>query len=196
MAFIVSLITDAIVADLTDALSMEDASGSNLVRLGRLQDSPEEYKNPILVHENDPTDPGKWTHGRIKHAPIIGFPYDLITPGYFEQQGTEAYYRRFTIELVLFLTNQGLERDPAKKIIDLVHGRCIHGLRGSSRLPGLKDEFGELVMDCTHGVAKSEMTLSGGPPDSWIGNGKIWFEVWTMLPPVAFSLNQLNIQES
>ena len=182
MAFIVSLITDAIVQDLAEALAKPDASGSNLVRLGRLQDSPEEYQNPILVHENDPTDPGKWAHSRVKHAPIIGFPYDLLTPGYFEIGGSEMYYRRFTIELMLFLTQAGYDRNTAKKVIDLVHGRCIHALRNSKRIPGLHDEFGEHAVACKNGVGSSEMVMSGGPPDSWIGRGKIWFEVQTQLP--------------
>jgi hypothetical protein len=179
MAFIVSMITEAIVADLTDVLSTDDDSGSNLVRIGRLQDDPQAYDNPILVHENDPFDLGEsWGHQQYQNPGLTR----SLWMGSVEIGGSELYLRRFTIELRLYLTARGLTRDQAKNIIDLVHGRCIHALRDSVRIPNLVDEFGEVALMCKNGVVKSRMRLNGGPPDDWIGDGRIWFQVITQLP--------------
>jgi len=52
VAFIISLIADAIREDLTEAFDTEGLAKSELIRLGRLMDDPEGYENPICVHEN------------------------------------------------------------------------------------------------------------------------------------------------
>jgi hypothetical protein len=183
VAFIVTLLTDAIIADLTDALNQPDNSGSTLVRLGPLQEDPENYKNPILVYENDPLQPDSWPHEQYRE-PLPNSPFTTrLFPGNFEIGGTELYYRRFLIELNLYLTRKGLNRSEAKATIDLVHGRCVNALRMSTRIPGLADEFKERVaMPPRNGVVKSRMLLKGGPPTDWIGDGKIWFQVLTSLP--------------
>jgi hypothetical protein len=183
VAFIVSLISDAMVEDLTEALANTgDDAHSELIRIGRLQDDPEEYDNPILVHENDPNDPDGWCHEQLKQPPLQGPYASNAFRGYFELGGSEMYVRRFTVELKVYLTREGMERKDAKRVMDLVHGRAVHALRNSVRIPGLKDEFGEFALLCKNGVAKSRMMLNGGPPDSWIGEGRIWFEVYTQLP--------------
>jgi hypothetical protein len=189
LAFIVSLISDAIVDDLTDALDEVQADPiyqwdySNLVRIGRLQDDPEDYVNPILVHENDPEDPEGWPHEQYR-APAATGPWQMprYLLGEIENGGSELYYRRFSVELMLFLTRTGLDRDDAKQVIDLIHGKCIYGLRNSTRLGGLQDEYGEIVINHKNGVTKSYMRLNGGPPNQWIGQGKIWVQLLTQLP--------------
>lgn len=182
MAYIVSLIADAIVQDLTEAFDTEDLAASGLVRLGRLMDDPEGYDNPICVHENDPDDPNGWLHEQIRHPYSEGRNLSVFQPGYFEIGGSEVWVRRFTIELNVFLTREGLERDAAKAVIDTVHGRAIHTLRNSTRIIGLEDEYGEHVWMARCGVAKTRMLLSGGPPTNWIGRGKIWFQAFTQMP--------------
>ena len=179
MAFIVSLISSAIVEDLTDTLTTDDEAGSNLIRLGKLQDDPQNFDKPILVHENDPFDLGEgWCHQQYQNPALTR----SLWMGSIEIGGSELYLRRFTIELKLYLTGQGLTREEAKDIIDQVHGRCIHALRDSTRIPGLVDEFSEVALMCKNGVARSRMRLNGGPPDDWIGDGRIWFQVITQLP--------------
>lgn len=167
MAFIVSLILDEMILDLTDALETEGVGRAGLVRRGPLQESPVDLVTSCLVYENDPSTPNEWMHEQIN---------------YFEIGGSGLYKRRFTAELKIYLVNQGMERASAKETIDLVHGRAIHALRDSTRIPGLVDEFGETVLLCKNGVDKSRMVLSGGPDSSWIGEGKIWFTVYTELP--------------
>ncbi|NIV33086.1 MAG: hypothetical protein GWN58_27655 [Anaerolineae bacterium] len=182
MAFIVSLIADAIKADLEAAFSADDLAGSDLVRLGRLMDDPEGYENPICVHENDPDNPDAWLHEQVQSPSSQNRALNPFQSPWFEVGGSEVWVRRFTIELHIYLTREGLEREEAKAVIDTVHGRAIHALRNSARIPGLIDEYGEQVWMSRCGVAKSRMILAGGPPTNWIGRGKIWFQAFTHVP--------------
>lgn len=181
MAFIISLIADAIREDLTEAFDTEGLAKSELIRLGRLMDDPEGYENPICVHENDPDDLTGWLHEQVQSPSSQTRNLNPFQSPWFEIGGGEVWARRFTIELNVFLTREGLERDEAKAVIDTVHGRALHALRNSQRIPGLEDEYGEHVWMSRCGVAKSRMVLSGGPPTNWIGRGKLWFQVFTQL---------------
>jgi len=181
VAFIVSLIAEAIQGILEDAFEgIDDYSGSDLVRLGRLMDDPEGYENPICVHENDPDDPGEWLHQQATQLP--GHRTQWMPMGAFEIGGAEVWVRRFTVELNVYLTREGLEREAAKLVMDTVHGRAHHALHDENRLAGLRDEYGEVVWLSRNCVVKSRMVLSGGPPASWIGRGKLWIQVWTEMP--------------
>ena len=167
MAFIVSNIIDAMILDITDALMGAAIGLASVVRRGPLQEDPEDNVTSALVYENDPSDPDGWCHEMI---------YE-----YMELGGSSLYRRRFTVELRIFLTQEGYERADAKDAIDLIHGRAIEALRTSTRILACTDEFGEVVMYCKNGLDKSRMLLRGGPPDSWIGEGKLWFTVYTQL---------------
>jgi hypothetical protein len=180
MAFIVSLIEDAIVETLETAFSdTGDQAGSGSVTIGRLMDDPEGVENPIEVLENDPDQPNEWLHEQATALP--GHRLPGMPPAVFEIGGAETWARRFTVKLNVFLTREGLARGAAKEVINTVHGRAIHALRNSSLFPGMADEYGERVWQAEHCVVKSEMVLTGGPPTSWIGRGKLWVQFWTSL---------------
>lgn len=181
MAFIVSLIQEALKSDLLDALdSQVDGAGTGSVTLGRLMDDPEGTENPIEILENDPENPGDWLHQQATTLPGHRDQYAPI--GLWELGGSETWVRRFVVKFNVFLTREGYERDDAIDIINTVHGRIMHAVRNSARLPALQDEYGENVWMVRHSVAKSEVILSGGPPTSWIGRGKLWVQIWTQLP--------------
>lgn len=180
MAFIVSLIEAAI----TDALEaaffdVDGDANSSSITLGRLMDDPEQVDNPIEVFENDPDNPEDWLHKQATELP--GQKPQGGTLALFELSGAETWVRRFTVRLNVFLTREGLNRADAKEIINDVHGRAIHALRESDLFAGLADEYDERIWQHRHCVAKSEMVLTGGPPTSWIGRGKLWLQFWTML---------------
>lgn len=168
MAFIVSVISDAIIEQLRKELMTDDVAGAGLVRLGPLQDDPTDARINILVYENDREDPDGWIHEQKRDEIEIG--------------GTEMYKRRFTVQMQIYLNNQNLDRATAKEVIDLVHGRALHALRGSDIIAGVSDEFGERVIHSYNCVHKSRMLLRGGPPDSWIGEGKLWLSIETLIP--------------
>ena len=181
MAFIVSLIAAAIQETLEEAFAgIDDYSGSDLVRLGRLMDDPEGYENPICVHENDPEDPNEWLHQQATEMP--GYRSQWMPYGTREIGGGEVWVRRFTVELNIYLTREGLEREAAKGVMDTVHGRAHHALKDSKKLQGIIDDYGEIVWLSAGCVVRSRMVLSGGPPSSWIGRGKLWLQVWTEIP--------------
>lgn len=179
MAFIVSLIEDAIKETLVAAFDVEDDSNSTSVTLGRLMDDPEGVDNPIEVFENDPDNPEDWLHQQATELP--GHRPQGLPPALFEIGGAETWVRRFTVRLNVFLTREGYEREPAKEIINDVQGRAIHALRDSGLFAGLVDQYGERIWQHRHCVVKSEMVLTGGPPTSWIGRGKLWVQFWTTL---------------
>ena len=180
MAFIVSLIQDAIKADLVEAFAATTSpSTSEQIVLGRLMDDPEGEENPLEIHENDPDKLGDWCH--IQCTSLPGETPGGMPVGAFEIGGGETWARRFTIKLQIFLTREGLDREEAIAVINDVHGVAMHAIRNSTRLPGLTDQYGETVWMVRHSVAKSEMSLGGGPPTSWIGRGKLWVQIWTAL---------------
>jgi hypothetical protein len=166
VAFIVSLSIDAMILDLTDALDPAVLGHTPTVRRGPLQENPQKNITSCTVYENDPADIDGWLHEQIDN---------------FEIGGSGLYKRRFTVELKIYLTKQKQPRADAKAVFDTVHGWCIHALRDSTRIPGLVDEFGEVVLLCKNGVDKSRMVLRGGD-GRWIGEGKIWFTAYTQLP--------------
>jgi hypothetical protein len=167
MAFIVSMIIDAMKEDLEEALALGGGNEeARVVRRGPLQDDPEANITSCLIYENDPADPDGWLHEQAND---------------FQIDGTVTYRRRFTVELKIFLTQQKQSRKDATETMDLVHGRTIYALRHSNRIKGLQDEFGEHVYLAVNGVDKSRMTLRGGE-DRWIGEGKLWFTAYTELP--------------
>ena len=177
MAFIISLIENTIQEVLEREMAQYvDYGGSESVTLGRLMDDPEGVDNPIEIYENDPDDPDGWVHQQCTAVP--GTPGLFPT---FEIGGGESWVRRFTVKFNVFLTREGLERDAAKEVINLVHGRIMHALRDATELQGLQDDYGETVWQSRHCVAKSEVTLGGGPPTSWIGRGKLWVQVFTSM---------------
>ena len=168
MAFIVSLIVDQMIDDLTDALKVQGVGKATIVRDGPLQEDPQKAGTSCMIYENDPSDLDGWLHEQI--------------PDEFELSGSGMYKRRFTVQISVFLTKAGLSRSSAKEVLETVHGRCIHALRNSTRIRGQRDEYGEIVLLCKNGVEKSRCTLRGGPPSSWIGDIKVWFSVTTQLP--------------
>lgn len=168
MAFIISDIIDAMILDISDAFIGAAIGSQSVVRRGPLQEDPEDNVTSALIYENDPNDINGWCH-------------EIVFEG-MELGGSGIYRRRFTVELRIFLTREGYEREDAKDAIDLIHGRTIDALRNSTRILACTDEFGEVVLFCKNGMDKSRMVLRGGPPDSWIGEGKLWFTVYTQLP--------------
>ena len=167
MAFIVSLITDKMIEDLEDALKMQGVAKAQVVRDGPLQEDPQKNVTSCVILENDPEDLNGWVHEQV--------PYE------FELSGSGMYKRRFTVRISAYLTRQGLDRAEAKEMFEDLHGRCIHALRGSTRVPGVVDEYGEVALMCVNGVEKSRCIVRGGPPTSWIGDIKVWFTVLTQL---------------
>jgi len=168
MAFIVSLIIDKMIDDLTDALKVQGTGSAAVVRDGPLQEDPQKNVTSCLIYENDPANLDGWLHEQI--------------PDEFELSGSGMYKRRFTIVIEVYLTKAGLSRSSAKELLETIHGRCIQALRNSTRIPGQRDEYGEIVLLCKNGVEKSRCTLRGGPQTSWIGDIKVWFTVTTQLP--------------
>ena len=177
MAFIVSLVSDALSLDIGDALDTDDIVAAGVVRLGPLQDNPVSNITSVLIYENDPADLEGWAHTQ-KAESMNGQPNQM----FFEVGGSELVERKFTIEMKVYLNRLNQTRTAAKALIDLIHGRTINAIRKSVRVPGLRDEFGEIVLTCRNGVRKSYMVLRGGPPSNWIGEGKLWLAITTHLP--------------
>jgi len=181
MAYIVSLIWQAMITDLKEALFSDDIVKAGVVKYGRLQDNPQDFITSALVHECDPDDAKGWPHQLAQQSQVQGPFGDNMMRGFFELGGSATYLRRFRVDLEIYLTQQDLQREEAKELIDLVSGRAFHALRNSKRIPGLTDQWGEYAIMCRHGVMKTTMVLHGGPPTSWIGRGNLWFQVHTQL---------------
>jgi hypothetical protein len=181
MAFIVTLIEDALIADITEVLDTEDEIAAGLVRRGPLQENPVDLVTSVLVNENDPSSLDGWLHQQLK-PPMNEPMYSNLVSGVFEVGGSELYLRRFTLELKLYLMPLARERAEAKALMSLAHGRVIRAVRYSERLGACSDEFGERTLAHRNCVAKSRMVLRGGPPTDWLGEGKIWLSIVTWLP--------------
>ena len=187
---VVNNIADTLETVLADAVISEvlGITGGWLVKAGPLQQDPTENGVNIMVHTNDPDAEGKWVHERIDPWPQTVGMQDVILPrlprGAQEMGGSqdgdyggEAWWRRFTIELRVFLTYTESVESERDRLSNLVLAAAEDALFSDVRMTQIAaDSYGELVFDVTTPVAKSELT-GGGLGGNYVG--KLWVEIGT-----------------
>lgn len=145
------------------------------IRQGLFQDDPVKRRISIMVNPADPEDTQarpSWTDNYVKRDDIMGYN------GSFFIGGGESRWRRFVIELRVYLVETQEDRPKAREIGMWQFGRIQHALREMRAFePPLKDDFGEEAFFMI--VEKTVVTETGGPPASHIWTGKIFLQVYT-----------------
>lgn len=177
-----TVLADAVVAEVLGI------TGGWLVKAGPLQQDPTQYGVNIMVQTNDPDGEGKWVHERIDPWPQTVGLQDVILPrlprGAQEMGGSqdgdyggEAWWRRFVVELRIFLTYTEDTETERDRLANLVLAAAENALFSDVRMTQIAaDTFGESVWNVTTPAAKSELT-GGGLGGNYVG--KIWVEIGT-----------------
>lgn len=147
------------------------------VRQGLLQSDPVSRRISILVNPNDPDDLSNrpmWSDG------LAGIDEDrtwAVTT--YEIGGGERWWRRYAIDINVYLIRTQEERPTAREIGLWVFGRVQQAIQEN---PGMDvtDTF------CEHAfgvfVDRVVPVEQGGPPSSHIWRGKIYVKVLTEKP--------------
>lgn len=187
---VVNNISDMLETVLEDAVvaEVEAVTDGWFVKAGPLQQDPTQYGVNIMVHANDPDAEGKWVHERIDPWPQTVGMQDVILPrlprGAQEMGGSqdgdyggEAWWRRFVVELRIFLTYTEDVETERDRLSNLVLAAAENALFSDVRMTQIAaDSYGESVWNVTTPVAKSELT-GGGLGGQYVG--KIWVEIGT-----------------
>jgi hypothetical protein len=175
-----NMIGAAIVDALTNYCSLSalaataSAYAAILIRQGKLQQDPVKERIALLVHPGDPSDTSETPEWRDKMAGEEG-DKDWI-PESHEIGGGEFWWRKFTVEMDVYLVKTREERAEAREISEWVFGRAHKALTDLSGI-NLTDDFGEEAFYLT--VDSVTFRESGGPPSTFIWKGKIRFRVLT-----------------
>lgn len=178
MAQILDMVCNTLDAYLVQKLQTEipftDPTRAIMVRTGRLQDDPTVNFIHVLTQSGDPDNPEGWAHNSAR-LDVRGQPsMEFGNPPYLELGGGEGlWWRRMTVQIGCYFTQQGYDRNTAREYAHKVLGRTEFSIQYCPGLVGVKDEFSELVMAVY--IAKSNFTEGGGPPDQFIWRGKIGF---------------------
>jgi hypothetical protein len=135
---LVETMNDQLNADLIDLIFDDTKAG--LVRFGELQDDPEKAKLNILIHRGDET----WKD-ELK-LDDIGISTPTYEIGGVDENGNiigwkQWWWRRFTIELILFYPNQ-TDRDTQMNKSNIILQRVQRSLWDMT-IPTDVDDFGE-----------------------------------------------------
>jgi hypothetical protein len=175
---ILSLVQDTLV----DFVGNRLGSDISRIRTGRLQDDPTDRANykTIAIHVNDPNKAEGWMHELTSTNQKRG---DVGPRGYFPfgEIGIGLMYtRRFVAEVNVYLVENGkTSRQGARDLYNDIFVRAERALADSGEvLQGVHDDYGEMCTGFVQ-VVKSYATEGGGPPDSFIWRGFIYFEVLT-----------------
>jgi hypothetical protein len=183
---IVSLVIDALVVDITaecmTGVPEDDLSRAGLVRAGRLQSDPTDPINSITLHPNYPPSRESWPHVHVEenkpmgnNASVIGSP---MIGGAAEIGGSQFWWRRGSAQLRCFFTNLNLTRAQAREYANLFRRRVEDAIYQAPTALTVGDSFGERVVGLIR-PTESYLVEGGGPPNSWIWQGWIKWEVLT-----------------
>ena len=184
---IVDMVIDALAADITaevkNGVPVDDMSRAGEVKAGRLQSDPTDPINSVEIHPNYPPNREGWSHIYAKSqsnqaseflkygAPTIG--------GAGEIGGGMWWWRRGSCQLRCFYTSQDLTRSEARQHANLFRRRVEDAIYQAPTVLALSaDSFGETV---GHIIRPTESFLveGGGPPNSWLWQGWVKWEVLT-----------------
>lgn len=154
-----------------------DVAVPKLIRMGQLQESPTAQRISVLVNPGDLDDVGtdpKWadTHPNKEEGWSL--------PSY-EIGGGEFWWRRFTLDINVYLQTTQEDRSEARAIGTDLMGRITQLFSQNRDLGGgIVSDFGEVAIYAT--LNKAVVLESGGPPRSFIYRNKIFFSVLTEVP--------------
>jgi hypothetical protein len=149
-----------------------------LIRSGLLQQDPTKARIYLLITPGDQEDlqnSPKWadTPTGDQKEPGWGIPSNMVGGGQF-------WWRRFTVEIGLYLNRSKEDRSEAESVASSLLSRTIQACR-DNQYPGIgPDSYGELPIEWH--VSKSVTVESGGPPGSFIWRHKLYIAVLTERP--------------
>ena len=153
--------------------AVASAYAAVLIRQGTLQQDPVKERISILVNPNDPDD--------ISNKPewadsIVGRDDGWAA---YEIGGGERWWRKFTIDINVYLVRTREERGLAREI-GMFAFSAVHGTLQDHKAIDVTDFFGESAFLML--VDSSMPYESGGPPNTFIWRGKIRLKVLTEKP--------------
>lgn len=158
---------------LIETVDESDLSRASAVKIGQLQLDPSRLRISVEVHENDPDDEAHWQHNVIEESAAADNLKPRGTIG-----GTRAYWnRRFAFVVNIYL--RGLDREEAGVIKGKVMARIEQMLLEHPQLDGVKDERGEVALNC---YIKRENGILSGDNRLPIYRHKVWLQATTYRP--------------
>lgn len=148
------------------------------IRQGQLQANPVDGNGiRVLVNPGDldDTKSSSWIDELATKTSVPGWELPSLEIG-----GGSFYVRRFTVDVSVFFVKSKENRELARQIGTYVINRAESTLRENPFPPNLVDTFGETAIGLQ--VSKSYPIEGGGPPNSFIWRGKIFFQVITEKP--------------
>ena len=160
----------------TVVLGSPSASGeaAHEIRQGLLQENPVPNRITILVNPNDPDDISSvptWSDSPVGEGDSSGWK---ITA--YEIGGGERWWRKFSIDIYVYLMRSQEDRSNARRIGENVIARANKAINENSGI-GIVDAFGETAIMML--VSKVVPYEGGGPPRSFIWHGKLLVRVLT-----------------
>lgn len=173
-------IHDAIMASIAEKLSNEmilsepdEYLRPSLIRPGLLQANPVKERISLLIYPGDIDDLESkpvWSDTPATKGSMPGWEMDA-----YEIGGGEFWFRRFTIDVNVYLTQTKEDRSNARALGLFVNAKAHQILHEQSLV--VQDGFGETSLRCY--VNRTVPVEGGGPPNSFIWRGKIFFSVLT-----------------
>lgn len=172
----INLVTDLEAEFIKPDVTPEELVG--VVRGGNLQENPVKARIYILVHVNDPDDPG-WQDMTTAHRDTNLQEKFFYTPA-FEVGGGSLWWRRGSIEFGIFATKSKEDRDEVRRIANITKGRIEKVIALHTATLGTTDTLGEVAIKVL--PITSRLEEGGGPPRSFIWRGVVRFQLLTERP--------------
>lgn len=179
------VIAEALVEQLETSCQIEVASDDetyvDTIKAGSLNDNPQStHGNHVLIHCNDPRNPGRWMDSAAMMSRAIGYPGMMLRgePGVdaAEVGGGENWWRRFAIEVICHYTHLGYTQELAREYASTVIQRVRKALRDNA-ITG-SDDLGERISDVFPKV-RWEERYETGDGAKWIWRAYLGIEVLT-----------------
>lgn len=172
------MIANAMLLDLQDAFAnLPEEETPGLIKVGRLQEDPETLRLALTIELGDSDDP-EWrdTAYFVKENSLDPISFRAFSS---EVGGGELWWKRGTLRMYYFATQSKEEQDVARNIATVTFGRAKRAISLSTRInaASLTDDFGEQAIKPL--VVKEQLSEGGGPPDSYIWRGKVYWQVLT-----------------
>jgi len=151
-----------------------------LLKVGKLQDNPEQRGASITFHVGDPQD-AAWKHEAItEQARSGGGSTHRILGGYMELDESQFWWYRYSAVMTYFFTRSGDNRDVARRKALGAMKWLRNGInRAKSELLAIGTVENDTPVEIN--VAYADTREGGGPPNSFIWRGTVGFRVLTMV---------------
>ena len=171
---IVDLLELSCMSEAVSGGTVASAYGATLIRQGLMQQNPVPARIMILVNPNDPDDISaapQWMD-----EPVSTDKDDRWRITTYEIGGGQRWWRKFTIDIYVFLIRTQEDRDEAREVGLQMASRVQHAIFENPSI-NLSDDFGELAIAMW--VAGLNPFEGGGPPRSFIWHAKMRVRVLT-----------------